>query len=214
MYSSGWLPSLTVPDFDQPRGNVYVWLAVPLGRLKLREGPVRVAKVTRQLLPWRSHCFAWVGVYHDSPWSTRSGAMSHTSVLNGSNALGQPFQPSSAVAPSVAPDHVCHVPRRSGWPKSVPPSSTPTVEPSPAYPARHALAKSWVRASMTPSFFSSSKCERARSGALSYGTSSRLSASRRARSVALDGRWLSSGSGMPRGLPVCLSSTRPTDTTP
>jgi hypothetical protein len=102
---------------------------VPLGASKLRDGPVRVAKSTWQVLPLPEQSAACVGVYHDRPTSTRPGSSSQTSVSNGSNAFGQPFQPSSIVAVSLAPDHVCQVPSRSGCAKSVPPSRTPTVVP-------------------------------------------------------------------------------------
>jgi hypothetical protein len=99
---------------------------VPAGRLKLRDGPVLVAKSTEQVPPDVVQVAAVVLVYQDRPWSTWLGSASHCSVPNGSNAFGQPFQP--AFAP-VWPVQVCQVFSRSGWPQSVPPSRTPTVTP-------------------------------------------------------------------------------------
>jgi hypothetical protein len=72
----------------------------------LREGPVRVANVTWQLRPPLEQVAAVVGVYHDSPLASWSGATRSCTTPNGSNAFGQPFQPSSVSGPSVAPDHV------------------------------------------------------------------------------------------------------------
>jgi hypothetical protein len=108
-----------------------VCVAVPAGRLKLRDGPVRVANETVHVLPPPEHEAAVVGVYQERPWATWLGASATWMVPNGSNAFGQPFQPGSPPK-SCALVHVFHVPIRSGWPKSVPPSSTPTVVPSPA----------------------------------------------------------------------------------
>src|SRR4051812_48277502 len=117
----------TRPDLLQARGNVYVWVARAFGALKLRDGPVRVPNVTEQSPLPAAQVTADVGVYQDRPPLIWLGAASHWRVPNGSKALGQPFQPESTKSVSVAPDHVCHVFSRSGWPKSVPPSSTPTV---------------------------------------------------------------------------------------
>src|SRR5215208_1335263 len=122
----------TVPDFVQARGNVYVWVARPFGALKLRDGPVRVPNVTWQAPLPAGQATADAGVYHERPPLIWVGAASHCRVPNGSNAFGQPFQPESVKSVSVTPDHVCQVLSRSGCPKSVPPSSTPTVTPSPA----------------------------------------------------------------------------------
>jgi CheY-like chemotaxis protein len=63
--------------------------------------------------------------------ATWLGASRTCTVPKGSNAFGQPFQPGSPPKASALV-HVFHVPIRSGWPKSAPPSSTPTVVPSPA----------------------------------------------------------------------------------
>ena len=41
--------------------------AVPAGTPELRDGPVRVAKVTLHLRPVPVHVAAVVGVYHDRP---------------------------------------------------------------------------------------------------------------------------------------------------
>src|SRR6185436_10775869 len=117
----------TVPDFVQAFGNVYECEAVASGAAKLRDGPMRVAKVTRRRFAflscefWLKELFAVVGVYQVSPWSTKFGARSQTRVSYGSNAFGQPFHPSSVNGSlSVAPDQVCHVFRRSGCAQSVP----------------------------------------------------------------------------------------------
>ena len=93
---------------------------------------MRVPKLTWQAPVPAGQVTSDVGVYHDRPPEIWLGAASSCSVPNGSNAFGQPFQPSSVKSVSVTPDQVCHVFSRSGWPKSVPPSSTPTVTPSPA----------------------------------------------------------------------------------
>ena len=102
--------------------------AVPAGALKFREGPVLVAKTTEHFFfePWpeSAQVFACVSVYQLRPSVMLLGAASHCSVPYGSKAFGQPFQPGSG-----AFDQTCHVPIRSGCPKSVPPSSTPTVTP-------------------------------------------------------------------------------------
>ena len=137
--------------------------AVASGAPKLRDGPMRVAKLTRRRFAflscefWLNELFAVVGVYQVRPWSTKSGARSQTSVPYGSNAFGQPFQPSSVKVLSVAPDHVCHVFRRSGCAQSVPPSRMLTVVPSPAKPWFQASANLCVFASRTSSCFSWSK---------------------------------------------------------
>ena len=82
----------------------------------------------------------------------------------GSKAFGHPFQPSSVKVLSVAPDHVCHVFRRSGCAQSVPPSRMLTVVPSPAKPWFQASANLCVFASRTPSCFRRSKLPAPRSG--------------------------------------------------
>src|SRR5262245_37607224 len=156
----------TTPDLDHARGKVYVWVANAFGAGKLRDGPTRVANETAQSPAPAGQVTADVGVYQDRPPLIWLCAASHWSVPNGSNAFGQPFQPSSVKAPSVAPDHVCHVLSRSGWPKSVPPSSTPTVTPSPAKPAFQASVKLCVLASITSSLRSCSKFEPFGAGAL------------------------------------------------
>ena len=68
------------------------WL-VPGGALKLRDGPVLVAKSTQQVAAADAQVAAVVLVYQDRPWSICSGAASHCRVPYGSKAFGQPFQP-------------------------------------------------------------------------------------------------------------------------
>jgi hypothetical protein len=50
---------------------------VPVGALKLRDGPVFVAKSTEQFAPVYVQVAAVVFVNQDRPWSTWSGAESH-----------------------------------------------------------------------------------------------------------------------------------------
>jgi hypothetical protein len=84
---------MTLPDLLQLAGKEYVCWFVPVGALKLRDGPVLVAKSTEQVGPDFTQVAAVVLVYQDKPWSMSLGEDSHWSTPNGSNALGQPFQP-------------------------------------------------------------------------------------------------------------------------
>jgi len=82
------------------------------GTFTLTHGPHSVAPYPSSTrTPKRcAQVAAVVLVYQDRPWSTWLGSASHCSVPNGSNAFGQPFQPSSVVSVSVTPCQVCHVP--------------------------------------------------------------------------------------------------------
>ena len=121
---------------------------MPAGRSKFRDGPVRVAKLTVQVSPSPAHSVEVVRTYQLIPASIRPGAASHSKVPKGSKAAGQPLGSSATSAPS-----------RSGWPQSVPLSSTAAVEPLPVKPLFQASVKLWLRASRTFSLRYSSKVE-------------------------------------------------------
>src|SRR4051812_26897355 len=171
-----------------------------------RDGPVRVAKDAEHFaflplsLPTGVQSAADVRLYQVRPWLTRLGAWSRASVSYGSNAFGQPTQPAS----EASEPHVCHVLSRSGWPKSVPPSSTAACTPAPVKPAFHAPVKLWVFASSAFSRFSASKLDGFSGGALSYGTEFFWNSRKASLRVFLSG-WLPTSGSTPSGCPVRLN---------
>jgi hypothetical protein len=154
-----------------------VWVAVPGGFGRLRDGPVLVASRTEQPAPLPPQAAAVVRTYQLRPWSICSGASSHCTVPKGSKAAGQPLAAAATLAPI-----------RSGWDQSVPPSNTAAVVPSPAKPARHAWVKLWVLASSTFSLLNCSKVEPRGGGAWENGTSAaRVAATALALAAPLSG---------------------------
>jgi hypothetical protein len=125
-----------------------VWVLVPGGFGRFREGPVLVANCTWQVSPALVQVAAVVRTYQLRPWLICEGAASHWRVPKGSKAAGQPLASVATLAPM-----------RSGCDQSVPLSNTATVVPSPVIPAFHASVKLWVLASSTFSFLNWSKLE-------------------------------------------------------